>query len=215
MRFSAADFVGQEFMPQASGQMFSGSYHIRTQVRNSPADMDVLILFAVSSTVQISALLQAFPHADPLGGAPIQVDPYPSRYLGRRQQHFTVLDADSEVLLRREVATPNLARVLDMPKDGKIVACFLGKVESVHEDGAIVSLMNEATRERVESKCDSDVLRENGIRLGDEFRCEVVRVGGTALTKLSKLPPKTVPKEKVQELRAKFRDRWNFSDPKV
>jgi hypothetical protein len=98
-------------------------------------------------------------------------------------------------------------RVKSVPKT---VASFVGKVESLGEAVAIVTLVNEATKERLESQCDTEVLRENGIGAGDEFRCEVVRTGGETATRLMRLPPKPLSRERVAEIRASFKDRWDF-----
>ena len=92
----------------------------------------------------------------------------------------------------------------------EIVAAFVGHVETLIGDSASVVLINEQTGERMESRCDAEVLRENSIGAGDEFRCEVVRSKGATATRLSRMPPKPLTKERVQRLRADFKDRWQF-----
>ena len=92
----------------------------------------------------------------------------------------------------------------------KVVASFIGRVESLSGDSANVLLINDRTSERLESQCDTEVLRENGIAAGDEFRCEVVRYKGTTSTRLSRLPPKKLSKEQVARIGANFKDRWTF-----
>jgi len=92
----------------------------------------------------------------------------------------------------------------------KTVASFVGRVESLIGDSASVLLINEQTGERLESRCDADVLRESAIGAGDEFRCEVVRCKGTTAAHFSRLPPKTLSKERVEQIRASFKDRWKF-----
>jgi hypothetical protein len=92
----------------------------------------------------------------------------------------------------------------------KIVASFIGKVESLTGDSANVLLINDQTGERLESQCDAEVLRENRIAAGDKFRCEVVRSKGTTTTRLSRLPPKKLSKERVEQIRFSFKDRWTF-----
>ncbi len=99
------------------------------------------------------------------------------------------------------------ARVIPAPK---IVASFVGKVESLGDEVAIVTLVNAATGERLESQCDTEVLREKGINSGDEFRCEVVRSGGETMTRLVRLLPKPLSEERVAEIRASYSDRWDF-----
>ena len=98
-------------------------------------------------------------------------------------------------------------RVTSSPK---IVASFVGKVESLGEAVAIVTLVNEATGEQLESQCDTEVLREKGIGAGDEFRCEVVRGGGETATRLVRLSPRALSAERVAEIRASFEGRWDF-----
>lgn len=95
-------------------------------------------------------------------------------------------------------------------QDTKVAASFFGRVESVGEDSAAVIMKNETTGESLESRCDLEVLRENGLQQGDEFRCEVVRAKGTATTRITRLPPKEVTKEQVRQVRLEFEERWNF-----
>ena len=104
-----------------------------------------------------------------------------------------------ESFLASAVATP-----------AKTVASFVGRVEGLVGDSANVLLINEQTRERLESRCDAEVLRENGIGAGDEFRCEVVRSKGAIATRLSRLEPKRLTKQRVQQIRDSFKDRWQF-----
>lgn len=90
------------------------------------------------------------------------------------------------------------------------VASLLGRVESVGEAVSIVTLVDEETGERRDSQCDTEVLRENGIGSGDEFRFEVVGRGGATITRLVRLPPKALSRERVAEIRSSFKDRWDF-----
>ena len=92
----------------------------------------------------------------------------------------------------------------------KVVASFIGRVESLSGDSANVLLVNNQTGERLESRCDAEVLQEKGIASGDEFRFEIVRSKGTTSTRLSRIPPKRVSKERVEQIRASFKDRWKF-----
>ena len=79
---------------------------------------------------------------------------------GHRLEHFQ--RALESVLTSAPVAAP------------KIVATFVGHVESLIGDSANVILVNDQTGERLESRCDAEVLKENSIGAGDEFRCEIV-----------------------------------------
>jgi hypothetical protein len=98
----------------------------------------------------------------------------------------------------------------EMSVNAKPVASFLGTVDFVGERNARVHLISEATGERLESHCDLEILSENGIGRGDEFRCDIVRIGGMTATRLRRLAPRPVSKERVQEVRAQFTNRWNF-----
>lgn len=92
----------------------------------------------------------------------------------------------------------------------KVVAEFVGRVESLIGDSASVILINKHTGERMESRCDAEVLQESGIGVGDEFRCAVVRSRWATSARLTRLLPKTLSKEQVREIRASFKDRWQF-----
>jgi hypothetical protein len=102
------------------------------------------------------------------------------------------------------------APVLNTTAPDKVVASFAGRVESMSGAAARVLLINERTGERMESHCDAEVLHDNGIAAGDEFRFEVMRRRGTTATRFSKLGPKPVPQEMLDEIRASFEDRWSF-----
>lgn len=92
----------------------------------------------------------------------------------------------------------------------KILASFIGVVEAMNEKSAKVLLVNEDTKERLDSGCDPEVLRENGIGPGDQFRCEIVRVRGTTTTSLTKLPAIRLSTNRIEEIRASHKDRWTF-----
>jgi hypothetical protein len=109
----------------------------------------------------------------------------------------------------REIGILN-APVLPRTATARVVASFVGRVESMSGAAARVLLMNERTGERMESRCDAEVLQENGIAGGDEFRFEVLRSRGATTTRFSKLDPKPVSKEKLDEIRAAYEDRWSF-----
>ena len=86
---------------------------------------------------------------------------------------------------------------------------FLGKVESIADDTAVVTLLNENTGERIESSCSVDVLVEKGIREGDEFRCEVFQEHNSTTVKFTRLHPKPISKDRVAEIRKEFESRWD------
>ncbi len=92
----------------------------------------------------------------------------------------------------------------------RTIASFLGRVEACGETWATVLLVNEESEERLESRCDSEVLRAAGIAAGEEFRCEVVRDGATTSTRLVKLPPRVLSRARIDEIRNAFEDRWDF-----
>jgi hypothetical protein len=113
----------------------------------------------------------------------------------------------NEALSRLDV---NQLNFLDKLRTSKIVASFLGRVESISEKHAIVLLVNEATGESQESQCDLEVLQENHLEPGDEFRMEVVRTGGKTMTQILPLPPKHVSREELEGFRREFEERWNL-----
>ena len=93
--------------------------------------------------------------------------------------------------------------------DRKTLASFVGRVESLHEDSASVSLLDQKTRERFEADCDAEVLRQNGISEGDEFTCEVIREGPATTVEFKRLPPKPVTIELLQQIEAEVKARWD------
>jgi hypothetical protein len=166
----------------------------------------------VKELVQISGSLQVLDVAPTTFFSP--ADPYrpvPEPRWRYAQVHGDLNAANIVV----GVDTTNLDRIFAavitrLRKDGKTIASFVGRVESVLNDIAKVLLINEATKEQLDSQCDLEVLSNNGIGEGDEFRCEVIRLRGTTTLQLHKLPRKSVPKLRVDEIRAKHRDQWNF-----
>lgn len=92
----------------------------------------------------------------------------------------------------------------------KTLASFIGRVECISIDTAHVLLTNEKTGECLESQCDPEMLHENGIGAGDEFRCEILRHKGTTATRFFRLPPKKLSKERVEQIRGSFSERWQF-----
>ena len=209
MKPSGADLIEKQVRSQPNIHIFvSGSYAFAIYVR----DFELPNL----STGQVSESLQAFLPSDPSQLELPPTDPYSTRTFDWPQRFFHGLRA---AITSRSLSHGAFAAAIggftsdfgEAEKE-KIVATFLGKVEAVHAESAMVSLLNETTKECVESRCDLEVLQENGIGLGDEFRCEVIRSGGIASTRLRRLTPIPVPKERVRELRDKYRDRWDFSD---
>ncbi len=161
---------------------------------------------------QVSGSLQDRFCAPVVSPVLLPADPYRRRNEPQTQAYIIVAEVHSQLSLAS--AAPNLdfaanwmAGVL---ANAKPVASFLGRVDSVGEENARVHLISEATGERLESQCDLDVLREKGIGMGDEFRCDIVRISGMTATRLVKLAPRPVSKERVQEVRTQFNDRWNF-----
>lgn len=76
---------------------------------------------------------------------------------------------------------------------------FIGRVECFVNDQARVTLINEQTKEQLESECTIEILNENGIGEHDEFRCEVAN----GFAKLTRLVPKEISKEQLDEIRNK------------
>jgi hypothetical protein len=92
----------------------------------------------------------------------------------------------------------------------KVAASFVGKVESLSGATAIVVLYDEQTGEQIESQCDEEVLRENGIAESDWFRCKVIRHKGGATACFEKLATKPPSKEKVDRCYKDYIERWSF-----
>lgn len=161
---------------------------------------------------QVSGSLQNRSCAHVAPAVFLPADPYRRRNEPQTKAYMIVADIHSQPSLAS--AVPNLDFAADWMAgalaNAKPVASFLGRVDSVGEGNARVHLVSKATGERLESQCDLDVLREKGIGMGDEFRCDIVRVSGMTATRLVKLPPKPVSKDRVQEVRTQFKDRWNF-----
>ena len=158
---------------------------------------------------QISGSLQQLRLAALPSGLPSS-DPY--RASSEHQAPLLIVEFGFQHVYRLEDFTRALdgfptSSVATMPKT---VASFVGRVESLAGDSANVFLMSEQTGERLESRCDSEVLRESGIGAGDDFRCEVIRFKGTTTTRFSRLAPKRLSKERVEQIRASFKDRWTF-----
>lgn len=185
---SEEDFgrTNQNFAPESSGRMQDPADWLKQQVSGS--------------------LQNPFrAHVEPAGLLP--ADPYRNRH-----------EPQTEAGTRSQPSLASAARNMDFAADwiagalanAKPVASFLGRVDSVGEGNARVHLVSEATGERLESQCDMDVLREKGIGMGDEFRCDIVRISGMTATRLVKLAPRSVPTERVQEVRTQFKDRWTF-----
>jgi len=91
----------------------------------------------------------------------------------------------------------------------KLLNSFLGRAQSILDDMAVVTLLNEDTGDRIESRCSVNSLVENGIGLGDEFRCEVFEVGNSTSMKFTRLDPKPISKNDVAEIRKEFESRWD------
>jgi len=98
---------------------------------------------------------------------------------------------------------------LGKPKKPHVVASLIGRIEAVLSDRASVLLVNEATGESQESHCDLEVLQDNSLSQGDEFRLEVLRIGGTAMTRILPLAPKPIGTAELEEFRKSYENRWN------
>jgi hypothetical protein len=162
---------------------------------------------------QISGSLQTLGHSERPRRLP-QADPYEPSL--ERQTLVFISFLASDFGMKQGHRLEQFERALENSLTSaavaapKIVAAFVGRVETLIGDSANVILVNEQTGERLESRCDAEVLLENSIGAGDEFRCEVVRSKGATATRLSRMPPKTLSKERVQQIRASFKDRWQF-----
>lgn len=83
---------------------------------------------------------------------------------------------------------------------------FIGRVNGVSGDYANVSITPENSMEILDSQCPNWMLEQSGIKVGDEFRLSIDD-GKAAFTRL---PPKEITRERVEEIRKGFLNRWNF-----
>jgi hypothetical protein len=161
---------------------------------------------------QVSGSLQDPFCAHVVSPALFAADPYRRQSQPQTQAYFVLAEIRSQPSLSSpsHKLDSSAEWIEETLANAKPVASFLGTVDFVGERNARVHLISETTGERLESHCDLEVLSENGIGRGDEFRCDIVRIGRMTATRLRKLAPRPVSKERVQEVRAQFKDRWNF-----
>ena len=152
---------------------------------------------------QISGSLQPRVAQSPHIGFPVG-DPYD-----------TSLDFSRVVLFNIVTSAPDQKNVAQVLHDfgtyarsriatHKVLASFTGRVEAMTDQAANVVLKNDTNGEIIESRCDSEALKENGISIGDEFICEVIRANGETTARLSRLSPKSISKVQVAQFRNAF-----------
>lgn len=83
---------------------------------------------------------------------------------------------------------------------------FIGRVESTENQTATILLFHQPSGQTMTTTVASPELLKAGVRLGDEFSCQ----GHMILTNVHRLEPRPISKERVAEIRAQFKDRWNF-----
>ena len=117
--------------------------------------------------------------------------------------------AASQIIMAAEVEPLLSLLAGSLAQERKTLASFIGRVESLHEGSASVSLLDQKNKERFEADCDAEVLKQNGISEGDEFTCEVIREGPATTVEFKRLLPKPVPLELLQQIEAEVKARWD------
>jgi hypothetical protein len=88
----------------------------------------------------------------------------------------------------------------------KSTTTFFGFVEIVNGDEAVVSLLNEQTGDRIEAECSGQALAKEGIREGDEFRCDVQEDETAASVRFSRITPNELTKEQIAAILKEVED---------
>lgn len=137
--------------------------------------------------------------------------------MGRRQREWNgyvpghaaafVVDVGGFMLSREGVAQA-LKKLKATTSQPHVLEAFVGRVEAIDGDKAIVKLRNQSGGDWSEAACDSEVLSEKGIGSGEEFTCEVVRENGETKVRFAKLAPRKISEEKAEEIRQRFAGRW-------
>ncbi len=112
------------------------------------------------------------------------------------------------LMLSEEAVAQALQTLKASASQPHVLEAFVGRVEAIDGDKAIVKLRNQSGGEWSEAACDCEVLIENGIGHGEEFTCEVVRENGETKVRFAKLAPRKISEEKAEEIRQRFAGRW-------
>jgi hypothetical protein len=144
------------------------------------------------------------PVAYPFNPVPMRRNfyPRPPQDISAYGSYSHALHAHIQTIVRQ--MSPERATFLH--SESKIIAGFLGRVESFVEDEAIVSLFNQKTGDRLEAECEIETLRQNGIGEGDEFRCDVVQNDSGTSVRLYRLKPKQIDPERVAAIWEEVKD---------
>ena len=110
----------------------------------------------------------------------------------------------SENATLKEIILHHISPSLDI----KILTVLVGRVEAICDETAVVSLLEEKTKERLEAHCDSDLLTKNGLGEGDEFKCQVIRRSGKTSVEFERLLPRHVPETVMREIRNRVSEVW-------
>lgn len=78
---------------------------------------------------------------------------------------------------------------------------WVGRVESIRDSIAYVTLAHRATGNTSGSQCQESYLSGAGIGMGDEFLCFLTKVN---TIKLRKLKPRPITKERAKEIKSKM-----------
>jgi hypothetical protein len=112
--------------------------------------------------------------------------------------------------LLRNLFPANNGITVEFRRRAQVIASFLGRLTSLSGPTAYVTMRDQQSGDEIESTCDSTLLRTNGISMGDEFRCEVLRIGGRITTRFSKLSARRISRRRVEDVRRNFEARWTF-----
>ena len=111
-------------------------------------------------------------------------------------------------MLSREGVAQALRKLKATTSQPHVLEAFVGRVEAIDGDKAIVKLRNQSGGDWSEAACDHEVLSEKGIGNGEEFTCEVVRENGETKVRFAKLAPRKISEQKAEEIRQHFAGRW-------
>ena len=114
----------------------------------------------------------------------------------------------SALMLNTEAVAQAVRKLKASASQPHVLEAFVGRVEAIDGDKAIVKLRNQSGGDWSEAACDSEVLSEKGIGSGEEFTCEVVRENGETKVRFAKLAPRKISEEKAEEIRQRFAGRW-------
>lgn len=79
-------------------------------------------------------------------------------------------------------------------------ATLFGKVESIHDNFAIVTMVNSVTGDLIEAECTAETLIKAHVGEGDEFRCDVFREGEIVSARFERIAPKQISQQEIAQI---------------